>query len=287
MKGFPDNYRDWVMHFVTSGSVGIIVNDTLGPFFRTHKGLRQGDPFSPLLFNLVADSLTILIKRAHEHGLFKGVVPELVSGGLSMLQYADDTIFLFDGDMQGARNLKFILCLFEHLTGLKINFHKSEVYCFGQAVERQLDYAEIFTCRIGSLPFKYLGMPMHCRKLSNSDWKPTEEKVENKLSSWKGRFLSLGGRLVLLNSCLSNVPSYMLSLFPIPRGVLKRIDFFRTRLLWQEEENVKKYHLVNWPVICQPRDQGGLGVTDISIKNICLLCKWLWKLETSMVFGNN
>lgn len=109
MKGFPDNYRDWVMHFVTSGSVGIIVNDTLGPFFRTHKGLRQGDPFSPLLFNLVADSLTILIKRAHEQGLVKGVVPELVSGGLSMLQYADDTIFLFDGDIEGARNLKFIL----------------------------------------------------------------------------------------------------------------------------------------------------------------------------------
>lgn len=121
---------------------------------------------------------------------------------------------------------------------------------------------------------------MHCRKLSNSDWKPTEENVENKSSSWKGRFLSLGGRLVLLNSCLSNVPAYMLSLFPIPRGVLKRIDFFRARLLWQEEENVK-YHLVNWPVICQPRDQGGLGVTDISIKNICVLCKWLWKLETS------
>lgn len=71
----------------------------------------------------------------------------------------------------------------------------------------------------------------------------------------------------------------MLSLFRIPKGVKKKIDFFRARLLWQEDQGIKKYHLVNWPEICQPRDQGGLGETDLDIKNISLLCKWLWKLE--------
>lgn len=158
--------------------------------------MRQGDPLSPILFNLVVDVLNVLVKRAQNQGLVNGLVPDLVSGGLSMLQYADDTIFLFDGDLHGARNLKFLLCLFEHLTGLKINFHKSEIFCFGAAVENSLNLAQIFTCKVGSMPMKYLGVPVHVRKLSNADWKATEDKVQHKLSCWKGKLLSLGGRLV-------------------------------------------------------------------------------------------
>lgn len=196
-----------------------------------------------------------------------------------MLQYADDTIFLFDVDLHGARNLKFLLCLFEHLTGLKINFHKSEIFCFGDAIENSLALAQIFTCKIGSMPMKYLGVPVHTRTLSNADWKTTEDKVEHKLSCWKRKLLSLGGRLVLLNSSLSHVPSYMMSLYLLPVGVKKRIDHFRARLLWQEDESVEKYHLVNWLMICQPKDKGGLGVVDLTIKNVCYLGKWLLRLE--------
>lgn len=67
--------------------------------------------------------------------------------------------------------------------------------------------------------------------------------------------------------------------YVLPKGVKKRLDFFRVRLLWQEDQNVKKYHLVSWLLICQPKEQCGLGVVDLTIKNICFLGKWLWKLE--------
>jgi hypothetical protein len=63
---------------------------------------------------------------------------------------------------------------------------------------------------------------MHYRKLSNRDWKQVEERFEKKLSSWKGKLLSLGGRLVLINSVLSSLPMLMMSFFEIPRGVLKK-----------------------------------------------------------------
>jgi hypothetical protein len=70
----------------------------VGRFFQTKKGLRQGDPLSPLLFNLVADMLATLIARAKEEGQINALVPHLVEGGLSILQYADDTILFMDHD---------------------------------------------------------------------------------------------------------------------------------------------------------------------------------------------
>ena len=72
-----------------------------------------------------------------------------------------------------------------------------------------------------------------------------------------------------------------LSLFEVLKGTLKKFDFYRKRLLWQEEEENKKYLLVSWEKICRHVDQEGLGVMDLEVMNKCLLSKWLWKLETS------
>jgi hypothetical protein len=82
-----------------------------------------------------------------------------------------------------AKNLKVLLCAFENLSGLKINFHKSEMYCFGEAKGLQDQYITIFGCQGGSFPFKYIGMPMHVRKLSNKEWKMVEDRIEKRLSS--------------------------------------------------------------------------------------------------------
>ncbi len=84
----------------------------------------------------------------------------------------------------------------------------------------------------------------------------------------------------MINASLSSVPLYMLSFYELPKGVQKRLDFFRARFLWQDDQGVKKYHLVNWPTVCLPKDQGGLGVLDLRKMNMALLGKWLWRLET-------
>jgi hypothetical protein len=85
----------------------------------------------------VVDILAILIKRAKTEGQINGVVPHLMEDGLSILQYADDTLSFLDHDIEKAKNLKILLCAFEKLSGLKINFYKSEIFCFGQAKEMQ------------------------------------------------------------------------------------------------------------------------------------------------------
>ena len=92
-----------------------------------------GDPISPILFNIVANMLAILIKRDKADNQISGIVPHLVDEGLSILQYADDTLLFMDHDLEKARNMKLLLCAFEQLSGHKINFHKSEIFCFGAA----------------------------------------------------------------------------------------------------------------------------------------------------------
>jgi hypothetical protein len=84
----------------------------------------------------VVDMLGILIKRTKAEGQINGVVPHLVEDGLSILQYVDDTLIFLDHDIEKAKKL-LLLCAFEKLSGLKINFHKSEIFCFGQAKEMQ------------------------------------------------------------------------------------------------------------------------------------------------------
>jgi hypothetical protein len=84
----------------------------------------------------------------------------------------------------------------------------------------------------------------------------------------------------LINSSLTNIPLYMLSLYAALKLVIKKMDLFRIRLLWQGGKKTKK-HLVDWEIVCLPKDQGGLEVLELNCMNVSLLSKWLWKLETS------
>jgi hypothetical protein len=231
-----------------------------------------------MLFNLVADMLAVLISRAKNEGLITGLIPHLVEGGISIMQYADDTILFMDHNMEQAKNMKMLLCAFEKLSGLKINFHKSELFCYGEAKEMEHEYTELFGCDLGKFPFRYQGIPIHHKRISNADWKLIEEKFEKRLSCWKGKLLSYGGRLVLINSVLSSLAMFMLSFYEIPKTVLHKLDSFRSRFFWQGDNQKKKYRLAKWSIICRPKDQGGLGILDLETQNKCLLSKWLFNL---------
>src|SRR4051812_24519539 len=96
--------------------------------------------------------------------------------------------------------------------------------------------AELFGCVQSQFLIKYLGIPIHYRCLTNAEWKHVKERLDKRLSSWKGKLLFVGGQLVLINSVF-----YMLSFFQIPRGVLQRMDYFRSIFFWQGDNEKKKY----------------------------------------------
>jgi hypothetical protein len=100
--------------------------------------------------------LTLLILRANEDGQITSLVPHLVDKGLSILQYAYDTIFFMDYDIESKQKTWNYYCVLDQLSGLKINFHKSELFCSGEAKEYHDQYTEQFRCGMGKYPFKYL-----------------------------------------------------------------------------------------------------------------------------------
>ena len=121
-KGFGEKSRHWIMSTIRGGKVCVNINGENGNYFKTHRGLRQGDPLSPLLFNLAADALDHILTKARTKGRIRGVALNLVEGGITHLQYADDTVILMDNDSQTLSNMKFLLYCFEWLTGLRINY---------------------------------------------------------------------------------------------------------------------------------------------------------------------
>lgn len=107
--------------------VRVKLNSKEGPYFQSYKGVRKGDPLSPILFNLVADSLTRMVHVAQQNGLIKGLARNLIPNRVAVLQYADDTILCLEHCENNARNVKLLLYVYEQMSRLEINFSKSEV----------------------------------------------------------------------------------------------------------------------------------------------------------------
>lgn len=115
-KGFDDKWIKWIKSATIDGRVAININGEIDQYFKTFRGVRQGDPLSPLLFNIVADALSEILLKAKEAGHLEGLVPHLVQGGLTHLQYADDTILFTTNNDQNVITTKFILHCFEAMS---------------------------------------------------------------------------------------------------------------------------------------------------------------------------
>jgi hypothetical protein len=172
-RGFDDRFITWVMQFVMSGSTSINVNGKVGPYFRPSWRVRQGDPISPLLFNSAVDALAEILEKDKITGHILGVVGHLIpGGGVTHLQYADDTMIMVEGSDLDIINLKFLLLCFEEMSGLGINFDKSEVVILGFSLEDQQRIADNLNCRISSFPIMYLWMPIQDTRILIKDLDP-------------------------------------------------------------------------------------------------------------------
>jgi hypothetical protein len=109
------------------------------------------------------------------------------------------------------------------VSGLKVNLAKSVLVPVG-CVDNVDGLANILGCRVSSLPLKYLVIPLAACYKAKSIWDGGVERIERQLASWKRMYLFKDGRVTLINSTISNLPTYFLSLFPIPASVASRMD---------------------------------------------------------------
>ncbi|GAU44567.1 hypothetical protein TSUD_367230 [Trifolium subterraneum] len=216
---FPCKWRVWMKECVSTATTSVLVNGSPTDEFRFERGLRQGDPLSPFLFLLAAEGLNVMMSAMVSNNLFTpyGLGPQNVVQ-VSHLQFADDTLLVGVKNWANVRALKAVLVLFESVSGLKVNFHKSMLFGVNVADSWLHEAAVVMGCKHGRLPFMYLGLPIGGDERKLQFWYPLVDRIRKRLSGWKCKNLSFGGHLILLKSVLSSIPVYFLSFFKAPSG---------------------------------------------------------------------
>ncbi|CAJ2679133.1 unnamed protein product [Trifolium pratense] len=197
---------------------------------------------------------------------------------VSHLQFADDTLLLGVKSWANVRALRAVLVLFETLSGLKVNFTKSMLVGVNIPDSWLGEAASALCCKVGKIPFLYLGLQIGGDPRRLSFWEPMLNRIKNRLSGWKSRFLSFGGRLVLLKSVLTSLPVYTLSFFKAPSGTISSIESLFIKFFWGGCEDSRKISWVNWNSICLSKESGGLGVRCLREFSQALLGKWCWRM---------
>ncbi|WOH13938.1 hypothetical protein DCAR_0933451 [Daucus carota subsp. sativus] len=275
---FGSRWITWIQKLFESSRISVLVNGAPSEEFIPSRGLRQGDPLSPLLFDLVGEGLSTLLMQGIRCDIFRGISIKGVPNQISHLQFADDVILFINNDDSSVVGIKRILQCFQIISGMKVNFTKSQIFGF-HAPETQIRrWASVLNCMHGELPFTYLGATIGTSPTSIKFWDPLLLKLKRKLNAFEASNISMAGRLVLLKAALDSTPVYWLSLYKLPVSVANSIERIRRRFLWGESsETHRKLHLIGWDRICKNKQEGGLGIVPVKQRNDVLLAKWWWR----------
>jgi hypothetical protein len=194
-----------------------------------------------------------------------------------IIQYADDTLLIMPADARQLFIQKRLLRSFSDSTGLNVKFHKSFLVPINVSTEKCLHHARTFRCEVVTMPFTYLGLPLGTTRPTVHEFSPLISKMEKRLSG-VSKFLSYHGRLTLVNSVFSALPTYYMCSLIIPPAVIQQIDRFRKHCLWSKGDIHRRGTcLAAWEPMCRKKDEGGLGIINIHNQNLALLMKFLDK----------
>ncbi|CAN6572428.1 unnamed protein product [Malus baccata var. baccata] len=267
--GFSTCFIDWVSTILRSAKLSILINGSPHGFFSCSRGVRQGDPLSPLLFCLAEEALSRGLSRLQLDGLTKPTFAPRGCISPSHVLYADDLFIFCRSDGVTLRNLQGFFDRYSRASGQFINKAKSTFYLGSTSRHRK------------AVVESYLGVPIFCGKPKRSYLQALADKAKAKLTGWKGKLLSMAGRVQLTQSVFQSMLLHSFSVYKWPSSLLRPLSRCARNFIWSGDVTSKKSVTVSWRQICAPKNEGGLGLRDLGSLNTTALLKLGWLIITT------
>ncbi|KAM0928198.1 hypothetical protein ACQ4PT_002333 [Festuca glaucescens] len=228
-RGFGPRWIGWLVALLRSSRTQVLVNGSEGPAFLHARGLRQGDPLSPLLFVLVMDVLAAMFRAAERAGVLSGLEEAGLKHRVSL--YADDIVVFASPDVRELTAVREVLACFGRASGLVVNFAKSSATPIRCDDATTLAAAPVLSCHVRQLPIPYLGLPLSLRKPTRAELQPVLDKLANKLALWKAWLMSRDGRVAYVRAVMAASVVYQLMALDVDPWFIQAVDKLRRGFL--------------------------------------------------------
>ncbi|XP_022040984.1 uncharacterized protein LOC110943550 [Helianthus annuus] len=277
--GFHPRMVHWIMLCVSTTTYSVCVNGEVHGFFKGNRGLRQGDPVSPYLFTLVMEVLTASLQHMVKIDNSFKFHNKCERQQIINLCFADDLFIFAKGEIASARCIMKALDSFSKMSGLVPSVQKSTVFFSNVPSYVKSAILNLMPFKEGSLPVRYLGVPLISSRLLQKDCFVLVEKFENRIMHWRNKLLSFAGRLQLINSVLSSMHIYWSSVLTLPNRIIQKLEALMRNFLWSHDTAFQKGRSkVSWKAVCVPKLEGGLGIRRICDVNIALMAAHIWSI---------
>ncbi|KAL3377123.1 hypothetical protein AABB24_003501 [Solanum stoloniferum] len=279
--GFAEAFIEMVYRLLSNNWYSVIINGVRYGFFKSSRGLKQGDPLSPALFVIAAETFSRALNYLHFNDKFIGFSMHKRGPQINHLSYADDLVLLTSGDKYSIKLIMKLLYKYQLASGQEVNRDKSFFLThhktdnlFNRRIKRWTGFTQ------SSFPFNYLGCPIYTGAKKICYFSDISKKILNKIAGWQGRLLSSGGKAVIIKHILQSQTLHIFASLMPPSTVIKEIEMQFANFFWGQRDGKNSYHWASWKNMCFPTKEGGLGFK--SLIDIChtFSAKRWWRLRT-------